>query len=148
MKIKDMKQEDLELLSYTDLTELILKESKKGMTTPQIFKEICSILGLTDEEYAAKIGDYYTSLTTDKRFIFLDNDAEWDLRDRHVIKIIVAADDEEESLEEAEEEEEDEIIEEVEEEDIDTVIDDDSDDDDDDMEELSIVSDDELEEEA
>lgn len=147
MKIKDMKQEDLELLSYTDLTELILKESKKGMTTPQIFKEICSILGLTDEEYAAKIGDYYTSLTTDKRFIFLDNEAEWDLRDRHVIKIIVADDDEEDALEETEEEEE-EIIEEVEEEDIDSVIDDDLDDDDDDMEELSIVSDDELEEEA
>lgn len=147
MKIKDMKQEDLELLSYTDLTELILKESNKGMTTPQIFKEICSILGLTDEEYAAKIGDYYTSLTTDKRFIFLDNEAEWDLRDRHVIKIIVADDDEEDALEETEEEEE-EIIEEVEEEDIDSVIDDDLDDDDDDMEELSIVSDDELEEEA
>ena len=29
MNLKDMKKEELELLSYTDLTEMILKESKR-----------------------------------------------------------------------------------------------------------------------
>ena len=60
MKLKNMTKEELEVLSYTDLTELILKESKKPMNTAKIFKKICDLLELSDEEYASKIGDYYT----------------------------------------------------------------------------------------
>ena len=77
MKLKDMKKEELEILSYTDLTEIILKENKKPMNTPSVFKKICELLDLSEEEYSEKIGDFYTSLTTDKRFILLDS-AEWD----------------------------------------------------------------------
>ena len=47
------------------------------------------------EEYSEKIGDFYTSLTTDKRFILLDT-AEWDLKDKHKVEIILDEDDEEE----------------------------------------------------
>ena len=72
MKLKDMKKEELEVLSYTDLTEMILKENKKPMNTPSIFKKICDLLELSEEEYTNQIGDFYTSLTTDKRFILLD----------------------------------------------------------------------------
>lgn len=70
MSLKDMNIEDLELLSYTDLTELILKESNKPLSTAIIFKTICNLLDYTDEQYADKIGDFYTSLTIDKRFVF------------------------------------------------------------------------------
>ena len=73
MKIKNMKKEELEVLSYTDLTEMILKENKKSMNTASIFKIICDLLELSEDEYTNKIGDYYTSLTTDKRFILLKN---------------------------------------------------------------------------
>ena len=97
MKLKDMKKEELEVLSYTDLTELIIKENKKSMNTASIFKTICDLLDLTSDDYANKIGDYYTSLTTDKRFILLDN-AEWDLKDKHKVEIIL--DDEEDMDEE------------------------------------------------
>ena len=44
MKLKDMKKEELEVLSYTDLTEMILKENKKPMNTASIFKKICDYL--------------------------------------------------------------------------------------------------------
>ena len=71
MNLDSMTQEELELLSYTDLTELILKENNGAMNTAAIFKKISALVSLTDEEYASKIGDFYTSLTTDKRFIFL-----------------------------------------------------------------------------
>ena len=98
MNLKDMKKEELELLSFTDLTEMILKESKKSMNTPSIFKKICSLLELSDEDYQSKIGDYYTSLTTDKRFIHLDN-AEWDLKDRHKVEIINFHEDEDDEEE-------------------------------------------------
>ena len=142
MKLKNMKKEELEILSYTDLTEMILKENKKPMNTPSIFKAICELLELSDEEYANKIGDYYTSLTTDKRFILLDS-AEWDLKDKHKVEIVLDEEDEEEIFEE-EIDEEDELEEETMDESIE--ITDDEVDLDDDMEDLTIVDDEDLEE--
>ena len=141
MKIKNLTPEELELMSYTALTYMLLKENKKSMNTPTIFKEICNLLGYTDSEYADKIGDYYTSLTIDKRFVLLDNN-EWDIRDNHSVEIVL--DDEDDEAEDTPEEEE--IEEEVESED--TLYDDESDitDDDDDMDDLAIVSDEEEEE--
>lgn len=144
MKIKDMKKEDLEVLSYTDLTELILKENKKSMNTASIFREICSLLELDDSEYSNKIGDYYTSLTTDKRFILLDN-AEWDLRDKHKINIVIDEDEDEDE----EFEEEDETLESDNSEDESVEITDDEVDldDEDDLDDLSIVGEEEIDEE-
>lgn len=134
--------EEIELLSYTDITYLLLKENNKSMNTPSIFKEICNLLGYSDNEYAAKIGDYYTSLTIDKRFVLLENN-EWDIRDRHSIEIVLDDEDEETEVEESEEDEE--IEENSEEDDIDEIIDDDIDTED--MDDLSIVEEDEEEEE-
>ena len=50
MKLKDMTIEELETLSYADLAYLILKENNKSMNTPSVFKEICKLLGISDEE--------------------------------------------------------------------------------------------------
>ena len=145
MNIKDMTKEELEVLSYTDLTYMLLKENKKTMTTPELFKMICNLLEFSEEDYVAKIGDYYTSLTIDKRFVLLDN-AEWDIRDNHKIDIVVDDDDEIEESEESDESEEIEEEIEEEEEDLDTM-DDDLDDVDDDLDDLSIIDDEEVEEE-
>lgn len=148
MSLIKLSKEELELLSYTDLTELILKNNKGAMNTASIFKEIAGLLELSDSEYAAKIGDFYTSLTTDKRFIFLEDTAEWDLRTNHSVQVIVEDDDEEEEIDEEEiEEEEEELIDE-EEEDLDSSIndEDDLDDGDDDISDLAILTEEELEE--
>ncbi len=140
--LKNMKLEELEILSYADLTELILKEENKTFTTPVIFRKICDLLGYTDEEYTDKIGDYYTSLTTDKRFVFLDNN-EWDLREKNPVDIVL--DDEEDEDEEIEDEEE-EAIDEYEE-DIDSALEDEElDDNDEELDDLAILTDEELEE--
>lgn len=144
MKLKNMSKEELELMSYTDLTEMLIKENKKPMNTPTVFHKICDLLGYSEDEYASKIGDYYTSLTIDKRFVLLDNN-EWDLRDHHSIDLSLEEDDEEdeemmeEEVEEPEEEEEN--IDEVNtDEELEV-------DDDDDIDELNIISgeDDEME---
>lgn len=142
MKLKDMPIEELELLSYTDLTYRILKENKKSMNTAILFKEICNLLEYTDSEFDSKIGDYYTSLTMDKRFVLLKNN-EWDIRDNHSVEIVI--DDEEDEEEITEEEQTEEEIEQDEED----IIDDDTldEDFDDDMDDLSIVDEDDLEEE-
>ena len=144
MRLEDMSKEELSLLSYTDLTEIILKENKKPMNTPSIFRIICDLLDYTDNDYTTKIGDYYTSLTTDRRFILLES-AEWDLRDNHIIPLVIEDEEEIEDIIDDEEDEEDDDIEE-DEEDIDSLIDDDLDENEEEIEDLSIVSEDEIEE--
>ena len=135
MKIKDMPIEELELMSLTDLTYMILKENKKPMNTPSLFKEICELLDYSNSEYASKIGDYYTSLNIDKRFVLLDSN-EWDIRDNHSVEIVIDEDEEETEEEEVEEEEEETIDEMI-----------DSDDLEDELEDLSIIDEDEEDDE-
>ena len=137
MKLKNMTKEEIELLSYTDLTSLLLEENNSSMKTATIFKKICDLLNYSEKEYEDKIGDYYTSLTIDKRFVLLDNQ-EWDLRERHAVAIVLDDMDEEDVIideeeEPVEEEDEEEVI--TEEEDIDDV--------NDDMEDLTIIGEDE-----
>ncbi|MBP3766124.1 MAG: DNA-directed RNA polymerase subunit delta [Bacilli bacterium] len=140
MKLKNINPEELELMSYTDITYMMLKETKKTMNTPTLFKEICSMLDLSESTYEDKIGDYYTSLTMDKRFVMLDNN-EWDIRDNHSVEIVMDEDEEDEVEEETTEEE---IIEEEEVSD-DTLYDDESDLDADDDEPLPLLDEDEEE---
>lgn len=109
MKLNKMSKDELESYSYIELAEMILKEDKKSETIVDIFKKICKLLELSDSDYENKIGDFYTSLTTDKTFILLE-DGTWDLRDHHSSSIdLVDTEDEEEELSETEEEIEEEM---------------------------------------
>lgn len=86
--MKEIKKEDVENLSYKDITFLLLENNKKGMNTLDLFGKIVSLLELPASTIENKIGDYYTSLATDKRFILVDG--LWDLRKRHTSdKVIV-----------------------------------------------------------
>ena len=139
MKLKDMKINELKAMAFTDIAYMILKEEKKKINTPKLFKKVCDLLEYTDEEYEAKIGDFYTSLTTDCRFIILDT-AEWDLKDNHIVKEQVDEDEDEEIEEIDEETDEEDEEKEEDEENIDEVDDDMLDDDiEDDMDDLSII---------
>lgn len=142
MNLKDMSKEEVELLSYTDLTNLILTENKSSMNTPTIFKKICDLLGYSEDEYMDKIGDFYTSLTIDKRFVLLENH-EWDLRERHAVELVMEEDDDEPLEEEVEDEEE--VIEDSLEDDL-ISSEDELDTDDDELDDLTVIDeeDDEL----
>ena len=142
MSIKNMTKVDLELLSNKDITNLLLEEKGK-QTTPDLFKKIIKLLELPESTFDQKIGDYYTSLTTDKRFILLE-DGTWDLRSRHTSdKIIKVDEDEDEDIEEIEEE----VDEEEETDDFDSIDSDDDDIDsgDDDLKDLVVLDEDEIE---
>lgn len=145
MKLSKLPIEEIELMSYTDLAYLLIKENKKSMNTPTVFHEISDLLGYSEEEYVAKIGDFYTSLTIDKRFVLLENN-EWDIRDRHSVEIVVD-DDDDSSLEIVDDEEEDIIEDPVDEANIDAIDEDETLDDDNDLDELSIIDEDDEEEE-
>lgn len=148
--LSEMSKEQLELLSYTKIAEMYLKENKKTMNTADLFREVCKLLDLDEREYEDKIADFFESLTTSKEFILL-NDGNWDLRANHSVKIDMGdIYDEFDSDDEITEDEEDDI--EMSEEDNyeDDSYDKDIDDDDlvdDDYSDLSIVDEDELDSE-
>ena len=102
MDVRKMKKDDLELMSNKDITFNLLENSKKTINTADLFNEILKLLELPSSEFDKKIGDYYTALATDKRFILLD-DGTWDLRSRHTsdkVKTISEEDEEDEDEEE------------------------------------------------
>ena len=146
MNVRQMPLEELELLSYTDIAYELLKLDKKAKTTPVLFGEVCKLLEISEDNMMEMIGDFYTTLTTDKRFLLLDS-AEWDLKEFHAVKTIVEDIEEEDSSEE-ETEDEEETTSETEDEAVASDIDDfdDADETIDDLEDLVVVTEDELEE--
>ena len=112
MSLKKMKKDELELLSNKDIAYMILEENNKKMNTADLFKKIIKLLELPDSVFESKIADFYTALSTDKRFILLDN-GKWDLRNNHTSdKVIKISDDEEDDEEEEIENDKQEEIEE------------------------------------
>ena len=137
MKLKDITKEELEVMGYDDIAYLILEESKKKMKITDLFKKVCSLRGLSDAEYEAHIADFFEILTTDKKFIMLENGF-WDLRTRHSEKLVIEDDDDE--YEDIPEEEDD-----NEEEQEENFYDEDSDDDttDDDLKDFVVIDEEE-----
>ena len=135
--ISNYTKEELELLSYKDITNLLLEE-QNATNTADLFRKIIDLLGLSNKDYENKIGDYFTSLTTDKRFIMLE-DGCWDLRSRHKSDKIakVEEDDEEEELEDSDTPEEDSTY--------DSISSDDYEDTEEDLKDLVVIDEDELE---
>lgn len=143
MNIKKMSIEELEQLSYTDIAYEILKDSKKPKNTPKLFGAVCKLLKIDEDNMMEMIGDFYTSLTTDKRFILLDS-AEWDLKDSHSVKMVIEEDEDDSSDDDISDES---ISEETEDEAVTPDTENFDDDDDlDDIEDLVIVSEEEMEE--
>lgn len=143
MSINDMNKEDLELLSYKDITNLLLEENGAS-NTAQLFKTIITLLEMPSSSYEAKIGDYYTMLTTDKRFILLEN-GDWDLRKRHTSdKIIIVSDEDEEIEDDIVKSKDEETEESSDEYDLDSE-EESFDEEDDDLKDLVILDEDELE---
>lgn len=147
MKLSKMTKEELELMSYTKIAKLYLEENKTTKNTADLFREVCNLLGLSEAEYQDKIADFFESLTTSKDFILL-SDGNWDLKQNHKVKIdmddIYEEKDDEideyESLEEIENEDE----RDTEPDDLDAL---DDDYEDDDLSDLTIVDEEELDEE-
>ena len=143
MSLAKMKKEELELLSYKDITTMILEE-KGAMNTLKLFEKIVSLLDLPKSTVHEKISDFYTSLSTDKNFLLLE-DGKWDLRKRHTSdKVLKAQEQEDEEDEEEQEEEKIEMSEDEEDYDSQISDEDDFDDGDDDLKDLVVLDEEEL----
>lgn len=144
MSLSKIKKEELELLSNKDITKLILEESKKTLNTADLFKKIIKLLDLPANTFETKIGDYYTSLSTDKRFILLD-DGSWDLRSRHTSDKIAKITEEDEEEDESDTEPEKEPQEEIEEDNYDDSDEDYNENTKEELKDLVVIDEDELE---
>ena len=144
MKLSDIPEYELETMNYDDIAYIILSEEKQKMKINELFRKVCDALKLPDNLFEEKIADFFELLTTDKRFIMLE-DGYWDLKEFHNPKVIV--DDEEDDIITSEdlEEQVDELEEEPDDDDIfyDTEADDDLPDDD--LEDLVVIDVDEEE---
>ena len=145
MSLKEKTIEELEQMSYTDIAYEVIKEKGKKFNTPNLFKEVCKLLKLGEAEFEEKIGDFFTALTTDGRFILI-NSTFWDLKENHKANIVV--DDEEEETEDVEktEEDEDDVVSDDLEDDYSDESTDDSDNDEDDFNDLTIIDEEDLDE--
>jgi len=146
MSIKNMKKEELELLSNKDIAYMILEDRKQKLNTADLFKKIIKALDLPESTFEKKIADFYTALSTDKRFILLDN-GKWDLRSNHTSdKVIKVTDEDDEDEDEEENEDEIEEEEEIEEDNFDDTDESDYDDEtNEELKDLVVIDEDELE---
>ena len=138
MKLSDIPEYELEAMNYDDIAYIILSEEKQKMKINELFKKVCDALKLPENLFEEKIADFFELLTTDKRFIMLE-DGYWDLKELHNPKVVVDDEEDDIIINEAEDEEEEEMIEEENEDDI--FYDADADDDlpDDDLEDLVVI---------
>ena len=143
MKLKDLTQAELEAMSYDDIAAMILTETNRQMKINELFKEVCKLVGLSDDEFVDKLPAFFDVLSTDHRFIMLENGL-WDLKTKHSTKVIIDNDDEDDDIEEDvdldnmdEEESEDKDIYSDEEDETDDLTDDD------DLKDLVIIDEDE-----
>lgn len=113
MKLKSVTEEEIETMSFDDLAYVILKEKGKQMKIAELFKDICDLQNLGEKAFEEQIADFFTLLTTEKRFIQLEK-GYWDLRENHTPKIEIDdledEEEDEENIPEIEEDEEDEEI--------------------------------------
>ena len=107
MKLKGITDEELETMSYDDVAYEVLKERGKKMSLSELFDAVCDLMNLDKSVKDEYIAEFFTLLSTEKRFIKLDK-GYWDLRENHTAKI---------ELSELEEDEEDTETEEADEED-------------------------------
>lgn len=147
MDIRKLSIEELENMSHIDIAYNIIKSEKKVLNTLDLLKEVCDLLNYDNNVLENLIGDFYTTLNVDKRFILIDG--KWDISENHQVKIVVddESDDELEEYEdidaedEAVETEDEAVLEDTE------VLEDIEDDLDDDMDDLTILSEEEMEDE-
>ena len=65
MKNVNISSEDLELMNYNDVAYVILENNKSQMKIADLFKGVCKVMNLDDDEFQSHIGDFFELLSTD-----------------------------------------------------------------------------------
>lgn len=73
--------------STLDIAEQLLKTSKKPIDVYNLFDEVSKVKEFTEEDKNEKIGQFYTHLTVDGRFVILP-DGKWALREDYPFEVV------------------------------------------------------------
>ncbi|MFD3446708.1 DNA-directed RNA polymerase subunit delta [Microbacteriaceae bacterium 4G12] len=79
MNLEQYSAEELKEFSMIELAHLMLESKREVALFPEMVQEIAQTLGLSQEELAARISQFYTDLNIDGRFITLGENR-WGLR--------------------------------------------------------------------
>lgn len=79
MTLAKMSGEDIREMAFIEIANLLLIEKKEAIDFKVMMDEIQKLLGLSNEEVAEKIGQFYTDLNVDGRFISI-GDNRWGLK--------------------------------------------------------------------
>lgn len=93
--------------SMLDVAYEIMSKAKGVMTFADLYAQVVAILEMNEDDKNSHLGEFYTELTLDGRFVaFTDNT--WDLRARHTYaKVHIDANEVYSDLEESDEDAED-----------------------------------------
>ncbi len=95
MKKINISPEELETMNYNDIAYVILEANDSKMKLQELFLEVCKLIGAGEDEFQTYIADFFELLSTDKRFIMLD-EGYWDLKIKHHKGMDIDSEDEEE----------------------------------------------------
>jgi len=98
MKLSDISKDELETMNYDDIAYVILNEEKTKMRINVLFKKVCDALELSEKDFENNIAAFFELLTTDKRFIMLE-DGSWDLKELHNPKVVIDDEDDDTTIE-------------------------------------------------
>ncbi|OCA81085.1 DNA-directed RNA polymerase subunit delta [Pradoshia sp. D12] len=79
MKLANLSKEEVSEMAYIEIANVLLIEKKEAIDFKVMMDKIQKLLGLTDEEVSAKMGQFYTDLNVDGRFISI-GDNRWGLK--------------------------------------------------------------------
>ena len=68
-------------MSMLEVAELLIQRKNKPQKFEKIAKEVCEMMGLTDDEFQSKLAQFYTDLTLSGKFVTVGED-KWDLKSR------------------------------------------------------------------
>ncbi|WP_369901700.1 DNA-directed RNA polymerase subunit delta [Bacillus manliponensis] len=79
MNLKQYSPEELKELSMIEVVYSLLEDKRQATPFQDLVQEVAQMLGLSEEQVAAKIAQFYTDLNIDGRFINLGENR-WGLR--------------------------------------------------------------------
>ena len=112
MNNKKLTNEEIHAMSYDDVAFMILTENNKSVKVFDLFKKIAKLYDLSESMFEEQIADFFELISTDKRFVILENGTV-DLKSNHVVEVAISDIEEIEEIVE-ENEDEDDIEDEVE----------------------------------
>lgn len=70
-----------EEMSMLEVAEMLIQRKIKPQKFDKIAKEVCQMMGLTDEEFQSRLAQFYSDLTLSGKFVTVGED-KWDLKSR------------------------------------------------------------------